>query len=675
MYEQKTEDVVLDVNGNVDVDDNVNNNIVQDKHKNKTCVTECLVYFLLLITFIIVCVCGRTVGEYNYYVANGVSKLLLNQDIADDTLITQGEKSFYDISMINDVWLYYEQILIPVLLNEEDVAIQNILLGGIRIRQLRVISEQCAHHPELFTKCYPKWASKNEDKTSLSNFDTPISWTSCDDNHEQQTWYGLVDTYPGSGFIIDIPKNKTESLEIINTLKENDFIDKQTRVIFTDFNLYNPNLNVHTVGRLSFEFPHTGGIQTYKEIKTWRFERYSDTRGKLVRIFEIILIVIISFNTLLELYNLRQYWKQFEDKKFCEKLKSTSESYFKNKWNILDILNLIFFWITIGLRFYEMNYHKKINLYSTDSFVSLRYEQFLFLLESQLQMVNGFLLWIKMFKYFTFSKRIRFLFAMFERTATDLFIFVIVLFLFILAFATTAFLSFSSDVEDFRSLNSSILNLVRYTVTDMDVQLLTNSSLIIGPIFFVFWSLLMILILANVFIAILSDAYNAINIEQKDEKLNISKTLSKTYKDFITSLKQNISIKSTFSDIDKNNDGQVNAIELQKTTGLKQKDAQNVINMFDTDNDGNLNQQEMNKLKRALTKESNDSMMCEDTNELNEIVNDIIENNSQENNNQEQMIDDIGDVLDELSFISFTDEEDIGLQCTNSNSISRNENL
>ena len=77
MYEQKTEDVVLDVNGNVDVDDNVNNNIVQDKHKNKTCVTECLVYFLLLITFIIVCVCGRTVGEYNYYVANGVSKLLL----------------------------------------------------------------------------------------------------------------------------------------------------------------------------------------------------------------------------------------------------------------------------------------------------------------------------------------------------------------------------------------------------------------------------------------------------------------------------------------------------------------------------------------------------------------------------------------------------------------------
>ena len=76
MNEESTEDIVLDVNGNVD------DNIVQDEHTNtntnKTCLTECFVYFLLLITFVIVCVCGRTVGEYNYYVANGVSKLLLN---------------------------------------------------------------------------------------------------------------------------------------------------------------------------------------------------------------------------------------------------------------------------------------------------------------------------------------------------------------------------------------------------------------------------------------------------------------------------------------------------------------------------------------------------------------------------------------------------------------------
>ena len=41
MNEESTEDIVLDVNGNVD------DNIVQDEHTNtnKTCLTECFVYF------------------------------------------------------------------------------------------------------------------------------------------------------------------------------------------------------------------------------------------------------------------------------------------------------------------------------------------------------------------------------------------------------------------------------------------------------------------------------------------------------------------------------------------------------------------------------------------------------------------------------------------------------
>ena len=80
--------------------------------------------------------------------------------------------------------------------------------------------------------------------------------------------------------------------------------------------------------------------------------------------------------------------------------------------------------------------------------------------------------------------------------------------------------------------------------------------------------------------------------------------------------------------------------------------------VFDTNNDGNLNKQEMNELKRALTKESNDNMMREDTNELNEIVNDIIENISINDNSQEfnheDLINDIADELDDISFISFT---------------------
>ena len=259
---------------------------------------------------------------------------------------------------------------------------------------------------------------------------------------------------------------------------------------------------------------------------------------------------------------------------------------------------MAFFWTTISLRIYEIRYDTSINMYSTTEYVSLRHIQYLFQLETQIQMVNGFLLWIKMFKYFTFSKRIRFLFNMFQNTATDLVIFMIVLFIFILAFATTAFLSFSSDVEEFRSLNSSILNLVRYAVTDMDLEKLTDSSLVVGPIFFVLWSLLMILILANVFIAIMCDAYNAVNDTHKDEPLGFNfglNSILKRVKKFGTFF------SNSFSSLDRDNDGTVNRRELVKSTGLNKRDAQLVIDTFDRDNDNKLDKHEFARAKRMLS--------------------------------------------------------------------------
>ena len=559
------------------------------------------VYLCLLITFVIICVCGRTVGEYNYYSANGVSKQLLEQDFADDSLITQGEKNFDAVSMTDEIWIYLEQILVPVLFNKDTVAGHNILLGGLRFRQLRVKREDCLHKQNLFLDCYPKWSSNNEDKTSFTILEKTYKWTTTLQNHEQNNWYGTVDQYPGSGFVIDFSKNKTEILESISIFKNSDFINKQTRILFIDTALYNPNLDVHTLIRLSFELPHTGGIQPHSEIKTWRLNRYGGTRGNIVFVFEIILLVLISIITCKEIYNIISYWNIPENKNssyICRFFKCFKFYFGDNRFNIIDLINLAFFWTTINLRIYEVHYDTSIDMYSITKYVSLRHIQYLFQLETQIQMVNGFLLWIKMFKYLTFSKRIRFLFNMFQNTATDLIIFMIVLFIFILAFATTAFLSFSSDVEEFRSLNSSILNLVRYSVTDMDLEKLSDSSLVVGPIFFVLWSILMILILANVFIAIMCDAYNAVNNTHKDEEFGINfglKTIMKKFQNFGTFF------NTSFSSIDKNNDGIVNHKELAKCTGLNQKDAQLVINTFDKNKDNCLDKHEMAQARRMLS--------------------------------------------------------------------------
>merc|ERR1712038_356881 len=88
--------------------------------------------------------------------------------------------------------------------------------------------------------------------------------------------------------------------------------------------------------------------------------------------------------------------------------------------------------------------------------------------------------------------------------------FLLVLAVFIVAFGTSGFMTFTSDVDDFRSYPISLGNMVRFTISEMDYDKLTVSSRLWGSFFYFVWSLLMLLILANVFIAILSEAYSQV---------------------------------------------------------------------------------------------------------------------------------------------------------------------
>ena len=574
-----------------------------NKNTNKVKFTpgECIKYTIFLIIFTLVCMLGRSIGENNYYVSDSLSKTLIFQDISHDNMISQGEKDFFAISMIEDIWVYGEQILLPVLLKKSYVGEQNILLGGIRFRQIKVKEADCPIPVKEIPKCYPKLDSSNELKDNLTEFTPPIRWNTWEDNHEQFSWVGLINSYDGSGYVIDLSNNYSEAQVQLADLKQKNFIDISTRILFIDFNLYNPNFNLHTTGRLSFEMPATGGVYTHKEIKTWRLLRYKNSRGTGLAILEIFCLLFIILFTVEEFLEFRSGCN--EGNTFCSKLRYGWKKYISNKWHYIDIVNLIFFYGTIILRFYSISFNSDKNLISINKYQSLRYHQHLLLLEINLQMINGFLLWIKMFKYLTFNKRIRFLFGMFERTALDIIIFTIALFVFILAFATTAYLSFSSDVKDFRSFSSSILSLIRFTVSDMDMSELSNSSLIVGPIFYCFWTVLMLLILTNVFIAILSNAYENFNESNKDNQLNLSEF------DIFNKVSHGVSnIRNYFKTFDKNNDNKINTSELATMTGIDKKDAAKLIKIYDKDGDGNLDRMEMHELERSVTELNNNNV-------------------------------------------------------------------
>merc|ERR1712176_331703 len=164
--------------------------------------------------------------------------------------------------------------------------------------------------------------------------------------------------------------------------------------------------------------------------------------------------------------------------------------------------------------------------------------------------------------------RLRFLFTMLGRSSTDICMFGIVLFVFVIAFGTAGFLTFNSDVDDFRSYVFSMSNMVRFTLVDMNYESLTLSSRLWGSFFYFCWSLLMLFILANVFIAILSDAYSQVQMELTDEDvidLNFFGGALDLIKSRIT---KTIIGNSRHSKFDADGDGKISAKELAQETGI-----------------------------------------------------------------------------------------------------------
>ena len=89
----------------------------------------------------------------------------------------------------------------------------------------------------------------------------------------------------------------------------------------------------------------------------------------------------------------------------------------------------------------------------------------------------------------------------------DILYFFIILFIFVVAFAHAGYLAFSTDVEDFRSISISVITLFNALVGSLDYEGITESSRLYGPLYFLVFQSMMILILVNVFLAIMNDAY------------------------------------------------------------------------------------------------------------------------------------------------------------------------
>jgi len=147
------------------------------------------------------------------------------------------------------------------------VADYNLLIGGIRFRQLRVGKGSCKRWSggsKSFVgggdlDCYGAYDVLSHSNAPYGPDDNPEQWQATAANPLARPTTGKLATYPSGGFILDFELDYTNVTRGIRDMEEQGWVDDATRVVFIEFLAYNPNVNLFNNMQIIFEYS-AGGL-------------------------------------------------------------------------------------------------------------------------------------------------------------------------------------------------------------------------------------------------------------------------------------------------------------------------------------------------------------------------------------------------------------------------------
>lgn len=207
------------------------------------------------------------------------------------------------------------------------------LLTGYRLKQIRVAKVPCEDaHPFQHTRtlsCTPSWENGEEDTAAYGPDDIWTRSTEADTLGSDTTMRGYLGRYPLGGYIVqNVSTTEGEFIEIMEWLKENKWVDTQTRQVQLDVNVWNPTLRLISAIKLQAEFSVVGKVRTMYAIRTFEYKDLVDT-SRAYWWWEMLYTIMILTYALEEVYELVKLQLEVKKKK-SSIVARLSE---KNLWN------------------------------------------------------------------------------------------------------------------------------------------------------------------------------------------------------------------------------------------------------------------------------------------------------------------------------------------------------
>ncbi|XP_035695282.1 LOW QUALITY PROTEIN: polycystin-1-like [Branchiostoma floridae] len=476
-----------------------------------TIIHQCIFYLLFILTILIIAFNDNDLNTYR--MTHSIEDSLVKPEFGTSN------RSFLTITQSEDWWEYMDSVLLPTLLDTSqgpirDSSLEGVVLGGVRLRQIRNTPETCMlqglnRYPNLWTsdwECYYNVRLSTEDSSSYGETWTAsqanqANWTYSETNsYNGLMYYGRDGSYSDNGYILDLPRSYNASITALAALNSSDWIDRGTRAVFVEFSLYNPNVNLFSVVTLLLELPVTGVGRASRDIKSGRFVVYGygvDLLMIMQGLFALFLLYYIVVECCqLKRHGFKSYLKRFQ-------------TYYE--WTII-IISTSSLAVYIHRLMYTTGLWRE-HLADKTKFISFFHSAYLGQVTAYLNGLVIFLLMIKVARQMRFRRQFSIFGKALRLVTWELAGCFLIFFILILTYAQLGYLLFSNHSPYFTNMWMSITAMVAMFRGQVDLDPCREAQPFLAFLFFTSYILVVFCIVGRLFGAILIHGFTAVRKE------------------------------------------------------------------------------------------------------------------------------------------------------------------
>ena len=350
----------------------------------------------------------------------------------------------------------------------------------------------------------PNWDSYDQNKTTITyskDYSNVLNAFLYSDSsrYNSYPYVSLISTYLGGGYVFEMQWDTYD--EIANNLtflQSSNWIDRQTKAIFIEFNLYNPNIGLFSYCYILFEILPTGNLiitSNYSPIKLLNIQRPKD-------VFSTESFLFFSFIIFILVFMVYQFIKMIK----------LGREFFKRVYSYVNAA-------VIGLAWagFAMTVHKLIEMNkifsdigkTNDVYINLQYTDGLNDIITNLFAFCTMFCTLRLIKLISFNKIIKIFTQTLKNAFKELLNFGFYFFVFWFCFIQIIYLLLNQVSIQFSTVLRTMESCFQILLGKFKINDILNGDKTLGPILFVLYNIIVVFVLICIFLAILMEYYAA----------------------------------------------------------------------------------------------------------------------------------------------------------------------